>query len=72
MIISSNVPFSVCRVIYNNFALPPLESKAKRTGIQLLGVVVANRMPPFNPATAGNVDEQKLVGVGWFLSCGLH
>ena len=47
------------RIIYNNFSGTNPESKANRTGIQLLGIVVANKMPPYDPVTAGSIDEQK-------------
>ena len=45
------------RVIYNHFCNPSPDTKSNRTGIQLLGVVVANRLPPFNPDTAGAIEE---------------
>ena len=48
-----------CRVIYNHFCNPSLDAKSNRTGIQLLGVVVANRLPPFDPSTAGTISEQR-------------
>ena len=48
------------RVIYDHFSSTGEESKtANRTGIQLLGIVVANQMLPYNPATAKGVDERK-------------
>ena len=36
-----------------------MDAKSNRTGIQLLGVVVANHLPPYEPVTAGAIDEQK-------------
>ena len=47
------------RVIYSHFCSPSVDARANRTGIQLLGVVVANRLPPYDPATSGSIDEQK-------------
>lgn len=49
------------RIIYQFFSNPSLESKANLTGIQLLGIIVANGMAPFDPTTSGNIDEKKLV-----------
>ena len=48
-----------CRVIYSHFCNPSVDAKSNRTGIQLLGVVVANHLPPYDPVTAGAIDEQK-------------
>ena len=47
------------RVIYNHFCNPSPDAKSNRTGIQLLGVVVANRLTPYDPSTAGTIDEPK-------------
>ena len=47
------------RVIYNHFCNPSIDAISNRTGIQLLGVVVANRCPPYDPATSPSIDEQK-------------
>ena len=49
------------RVIFNQFCQPGADSsKANRTGIQLLGVVVANGMVPYDPDTAGrDLNEKK-------------
>lgn len=46
-------------MIYNHFCNPSTDAKSNRTGIQLLGVVVANCLPPYDPATAGAIEEQK-------------
>lgn len=46
-------------MIFNHFCNPSADAKSNRTGIQLLGVVVANRLPPYDPATAGAIGEQK-------------
>lgn len=46
-------------MIYNHFCNPSTDAKSNRTGIQLLGVVVANRLPPYDPSTAGAIDEKK-------------
>lgn len=50
---------SIYRVIYNHFCNPNIDAKSNRTGIQLLGVVVANRLTPYDPSTAGAIDERK-------------
>ena len=49
------------RVIFSQFSQPGGETtKANRTGIQLLGVVVANGMTPYDPETAGlDLNEKK-------------
>ena len=49
------------RVIFNQFSWPGAETtKANRTGIQLLGVVAANGMAPYDPDTAGrDLNEEK-------------
>ena len=47
------------RVIYNHFCNPNIDAKSNRTGIQLLGVVVANRITPYDPSTSGAIDERK-------------
>lgn len=49
-------------MIYNHFCNPSPDAKSNRTGIQLLGVVVANRLPPYDPSTAGTISEQKFYG----------
>ena len=46
-------------MIFKHFSQYGPDSKASRTGIQLLGVVVANKMPPYDPVTAGSVDEKR-------------
>ena len=46
-------------MIYNHFCNPSTDAKSNRTGIQLLGVVVANHLPPYDPSTAGAINEQK-------------
>ena len=50
---------NLCRIIYQFFSNPSLESKSNLTGIQLLGIIVANGMAPFDPTTSGNIDEKK-------------
>lgn len=47
------------RVIFEQFQSPSPDSKTPRTGIQLLGIVLANGMVPYDSNTAGQVDEQK-------------
>ena len=47
------------RIIYQFFSNPSLESKANLTGIQLLGIIVANGLAPFDPTTSGSIDEKK-------------
>jgi DNA-dependent protein kinase catalytic subunit len=47
------------KVIYNHFCSPSVDAKSNRTGIQLLGVVVANRLPPYDPSSADTISEQK-------------
>ena len=47
------------RVIYDQFSNPDRHSKLNRTGVQLLGVVVSNKLAAYNPTTAGSVDEYK-------------
>ena len=49
------------RTIYQFFSNPSLESKANLTGIQLLGIIVANGLAPFDPTTSGSIDEKKSV-----------
>ena len=47
-------------MVYNHFCNPSPDAKSNRTGIQLLGVVAANRLPLlFDPSTAGAIDEQR-------------
>ena len=46
-------------MIYNHFCNPSTDAKSNRTGIQLLGVVVANHLPPYDSSTAGSIDEKK-------------
>ena len=46
-------------MIYTHFCNPNTDAKSNRTGIQLLGVVVANRLPPYDPSTADTISEQK-------------
>lgn len=48
---------SYFRIIFDYFGSG--ETGDPRTGIQLLGIVVANGMPPYDPVTSGPVDEQK-------------
>eukprot|EP00731_Ephydatia_muelleri_P036866 Em0341g3a len=48
------------KVIYDYFSSTGEDSKtANRTGIQLLGIVVANQMLPYDPLTAKGIDERK-------------
>lgn len=47
------------RVLYSKFVAMSPDSKDPQTGIQLLGIVVANGMPPYDPDTAEMVEEQK-------------
>jgi DNA-dependent protein kinase catalytic subunit len=47
------------KIIYDQFSNPSMQSKSNRTGIQLLGVIVANQLPPFDIATAGILSEQQ-------------
>ena len=47
------------RIIYQFFSNPSLESKANLTGIQLLGIIVANGLAPFDPTTSGSIDEKR-------------
>jgi DNA-dependent protein kinase catalytic subunit len=47
------------KVVFNHFCNPSPDVKSNRTGIQLLGVVVANHLSPYDPDTAGAIDEQR-------------
>ncbi|CAI8051260.1 DNA-dependent protein kinase catalytic subunit [Geodia barretti] len=47
------------RVVFNHFCNPSPDVKSNRTGIQLLGVVVANHLSPYDPDTAGAIEEQR-------------
>lgn len=40
------------------------ETEANSTGVQLLGILVVNKMPPFNPDTAGSLEEKRWVSEG--------
>ena len=51
---------SYYRTIYQFLSNPSLESKVNLTGIQLLGIIVANGLAPFDPTTSGSIDEKKL------------
>ena len=57
-------------MIYNHFCNPSPDAKSNRTGIQLLGVVVANRLSPYDPATAGAIDERRFFST--FVSITTH
>ena len=48
-------------MIYDYFSSTGGEDSkiASRTGIQLLGIVVANQMLPYDPVTAKGIDERK-------------
>ena len=47
------------RIIFGHFSNPDRTKRSNRTGVQLLGIVVANQLPPFDSATAGSLDDQK-------------
>ncbi|XP_065898419.1 DNA-dependent protein kinase catalytic subunit-like isoform X2 [Dysidea avara] len=47
------------KIIYQHFSNPSLESKSNLTGIQLLGIVLANGLAPFDPTTSGTIDEKR-------------
>ncbi len=48
-------------MIFKNFCNPDLDSKANRTGIQLLAIAVANQMSPYNAAKAGTITEERYI-----------
>ena len=47
------------RLVYGLFTLGGPESKSNTTGVQLLGILVANKMPAYEPTTAGTLNEQQ-------------
>ncbi|XP_064405997.1 DNA-dependent protein kinase catalytic subunit-like isoform X2 [Halichondria panicea] len=47
------------RLVYSLFTLGGPEAEANSTGVQLLGILVANKMPAFEPATAVSIEEKK-------------
>ncbi|KAI8501204.1 hypothetical protein Bbelb_212990, partial [Branchiostoma belcheri] len=47
------------KVIHDQLCGSDASSKANSVGIQLLGVVLANQLPPFNPSTSGNIDREQ-------------
>ncbi|XP_078611933.1 DNA-dependent protein kinase catalytic subunit-like isoform X3 [Branchiostoma floridae x Branchiostoma japonicum] len=47
------------KVIHDQLCGSDPASKGNAVGIQLLGVVLANQLPPFNPATSGNIDREQ-------------
>ncbi len=46
-------------MIFDHFSQSSPESKSGGTGVQLLGIVLANGMPPYDSVTSENVDEKK-------------
>ncbi len=60
--ISTGLCFICChayRLVYSLFTLGGPETEANSTGVQLLGILVANKMPAFEPATAVSIEEKK-------------
>ena len=49
--------FGDCRVIYDLFRDPDPNSLKNATGIQLLGVILANKLAPYN--SAAGVDKER-------------
>ena len=47
------------RLIYDQFNDTNKQSKMNRSGVQLLGVMVANNKCPYNPSTAEGLEEFK-------------
>eukprot|EP00058_Branchiostoma_floridae_P019566 XP_002605056.1 hypothetical protein BRAFLDRAFT_85202 [Branchiostoma floridae] len=47
------------KVIHDQLCGTDPASKGNSVGIQLLGVVLANQLPPFNPTTSGNIDREQ-------------
>ena len=56
-----------CRSVYRHFSDPESDSKRNRTGIQLLGIVLANGLPPYNTAAVRGVSEERWVGETLFV-----
>ena len=53
------VPFMYFnRIIYQFFSNPSLETKANIIGIQLLGIIIANGLAPFDPTTSSSIGEK--------------
>ena len=52
------------RSIYRHFSDSGSDSKQNRTGIQLLGIVLANGLSPYNAGTAKGISEERWVEVG--------
>ena len=48
-------------MIFDHFGQSSQVGKSSRTGIQLLGIMLANGMPPYDSETAEDVEERKLV-----------
>lgn len=47
------------RVIYEYLRSAADDGKMMLTGVQVVGVAVANRVDPYNPSTAGTVTKQE-------------
>ncbi len=50
-------PLFVCRVIYDRVAAQDPKGAENGTGLQLLGVVVANKLPPYVPGCGVRKEE---------------
>ena len=57
----SAVLLQFCRSVYRLFSDSHTDGKRNRVGIQLLGVMLANGLCPYEPSTSAGVTEERSV-----------